>query len=557
MHVLGLNWWLHDSAAALLKDGALVAALEEERWFRDDKHTNVFPGRSIKFCIEAAGDVEAIQDVALNLSTSAAVGEGALGRFDKHSRKDRKHIKRAIKTAAREARHALRACGLPDRFTFHEVAHHDAHAASAFFASPFEEAAVLTLDGRGEWATTCSYAGRGARLEPLSAIGLPHSLGNVYAAMTEYLGFKRNNDEYKVMGLASYGDPARFRAAADQLMKTTPKGFVVNTEHFVEGSRILFPGVALERLFEGPRRVRESELEQRHKDVAAALQEKTEEIGLHLARKVHEQTGLEKLCLAGGVALNCSMNTRLLAEGPFDELYVQPAAHDAGGALGAALWVRHQVQGHERSFRMDRANFGPAFSDDEIEPILREGLLRYRKVDDICKAAAQLLADGKIVGWFQGRAEFGPRALGHRSILADPTRIDMQDHLNNRVKHREDFRPFAPSAIQEGFEKYFGGDAEDRFMVRIVPVQEEFRAKLPAITHVDGTARLQTVSPETNPLYHRLIEEFGRLSGVPVVVNTSFNVRGEPMVLTPKDALRCFFTTGLDHLAIGSFVVDK
>ncbi|MGE0709509.1 MAG: carbamoyltransferase, partial [Planctomycetota bacterium] len=306
-----------------------------------------------------------------------------------------------------------------------------------------------------------------------------------------------------------------------------------------------------------PPRVRESELTQRHKDIAAALQERTEEIGVHMARHLQQQTGQKAICLAGGVALNCVMNTRILTDTDFEQIYVQPASYDAGGSLGACFWIYNQILGQPRGPAMNRADLGPSYSDEAIEATLREGLLRYRKCDDVAVETAKLVAAGKIVGWFQGRAEFGPRALGHRSILADPTRPDMQDHVNLRVKHREDFRPFAPSSTAEDYQRYFDAPAQDWFMTKVIPVREEFRERLPAITHVDGTARLQTVQRETNPLYHRMIKELEKLRELPIVLNTSFNVRGEPMVLTPKDALRCFFTTGIDHLAIGSFIVDK
>ena len=568
MYVLGVNCWLHDTAAALLRDGAVVAALEEERWYRDDKHTSVFPARSIRWCLQAAQDAElAIDHVAINLSPLRCFGD-ARGRLDvlfskgglrdRRNRRAYRHLRRFGERTAREIRHVLAAAGLGRRFTFHEVPHHDAHAASAFNLSGFEEAAILTVDGLGEWATTTSSMGRGTRIERLATIGLPHSLGTFYASFTDYLGFRRNNDEYKVMGLASFGDPARFRGVFRELIRTTEDGGVdIDTRPFERSAGVLFPGQGLERLFEGPSRVPESELGDRHHDIAAALQEATEEVGVHLARHLQRMTGSTNLCLAGGVALNCVMNTRILAETDFEALYVQPAAYDAGGSLGAASWATHQILGLPREAVMDRTSYGPAYGDHEIEALLRDGMLRFRRSDDIAQDTAQLLADGKIVGWFQGGAEFGPRALGHRSILADPTRDDMQDHVNRRVKHREDFRPFAPSVIHEAYRSYFDTEVDDPFMTKVVPVRADQRAKLPAITHIDGTARVHTVKRETNPLYHRMIEEFGRLRGIPVVLNTSFNVRGEPMVLTPQDALRCFFGTGIDHLALGSFIVDK
>jgi carbamoyltransferase len=565
MAILGINCWLHDSAACLIEDGQLVAAIEEERFSRDDKHTGSFPNRAIEHCIRTAGKDVQVTHVAFNFSPVRAFDDSERAatllvrptRLTSENRKTYRHLQSGHKRYTRAVRQQLRALGKDTNYVVHRVGHHDAHAASTFFVSPHERAAVLTIDGRGEWATTSTYAGVGNRLERLTSIGLPHSVGLLYAAVTNYLGFKRNSDEYKVMGLASYGDPKPFGAQLRRLLRPAGPGrFEVAMEYF-EHDRVLLDGPALGELLGGPRRVGESELEQRHMDIAAALQDVTEEIGVELARHLHEQTGSDAICLAGGVALNCVMNTRILRECGFKHLYVQPAAYDAGGALGAAFWVQHQELGQPRSFVMDRADWGPSFEDAKIEAILREGMLRYRKSADIARDTAELLADGKIVGWFQGRSEWGPRALGHRSILADPTRPDMQDHVNLRVKHREDFRPFAPSAAVEAFRTYFETDAEDPFMTTVVPVRPEHRAKLPAITHVDGTARVQTVDPVKNPLYHRLITEFARLRGVPIVLNTSFNVRGEPMVLTPMDALRCFFTTGIDHLAIGSFIVDK
>ena len=567
MYILGINSYFHDASVTLLKDGQIVAAIEEERWYRDDKHTTVFPNRSIKYVLEAANDPNLrIEHVGVNMAPMRCFADAASPsallraplRLNRRNQKNFKHVRKATDEIRRKTKRLLRAQGFPNEFTFHEVPHHDAHAASTFFVSPFDEAAILTVDGNGEWATTTASLGRGASLERLFTIGLPHTVGGVYASVTEYLGFKRNNDEFKVMGLASYGDPARFRESMAKLIYPTEDGgYLVATEFFEIKPWHFRAGPRFAELFGGPWREPESELEQRHMDVAAALQERTEEIGLHMARHLQQETGLKHLCLAGGVALNCVMNTRILEETDFDEIYVQPASYDAGGSLGAAYYIHHQVLERPRAFVMNRANFGPEFSDEQIERILEEGLLRYRKSADVAQDTAKLLAEGKIVGWFQGRAEFGPRALGHRSILADPTRTDMQDHVNLRVKHREDFRPFAPSSPVEDYQTYFDAPAEDWFMTKVIPVRKEFHERLPAITHVDGTARLQTVRSDTNPLYHKLIKELGKLREVPIVLNTSFNVRGEPMVLTPKDAIRCFFTTGIDHLAIGSFIVDK
>ena len=567
MNILGLNLYFHDSAAVLLDDGKLVAALEEERWFRDDKHTAIFPKRSIKYCLEALGvDQLNLGHVAINMDPIRSMSDstGLVDLVLHPQRWNRKHWKnfmdrrKACRHIHWQVHRVLIESNCDQNFQYHLVPHHDSHAASAFFVSPFEEAAVFTIDANGEWPTSSTSIGKGNKLKRLQRVGLPNSLGGFYASVTEFLGFKRNNDEFKVMGLAGYGDPARYRDQMKKLIVGVENGFFrLDLNYFNYADYKISPNNNFYQLFGCPPREPGAQITEQHKAIAASLQNHTEEIVLSIARDLQNRSQLKKLCLAGGVALNCVMNTRILQETDFEEIFIQPASHDSGSALGAAYWVHHQILGNPRGFVLNQVDLGPHFEDAEIESILRAGLLQYRKSPDIAKETAKLLKKGKIVAWFQGRAEFGPRALGFRSILADPTCSHMQDHLNSRVKHREDFRPFAPASTIEDYQRYFDAKAEDFFMTKTCQVKEEYQNRLPAITHIDGSARLQTVKKEVNPLFHRLIREFEHLSGFPIIINTSFNINGEPMVLSPRDALRCFFTTGIDALAIGNFILAK
>ena len=549
MDIIGLNSLFHDSAAVLLREGALVAGLEEERWFRDEPHTGRFPARSLRWLLEAHAARPAQITLGFRPWRSFAGG------VDRAARRQFRAIRRATREAERETRRALRAAGLAAEVPLHTVAHHDAHAASAFFASPFAEAAVLTYDGSGEWDTVTISRGRGSRLTRLRTWGLPHSVGGVYAALTEHLGFRRNSDEYKVMGLAPAGDPGRFRNALAAALPLDEEGFRVEPWAFRRGPFRLELTPAL-RAQLGPARIPESELTQVHRDLAAAVQAQTEVLGLHLARSALRLASSKRLALAGGVGLNCVLNGRIAREAGAEALYVQPLSSDAGVALGSASWVWHQVLGRPRVAPLERLDLGPESPNAEVEALLRAGRLRWSRPDDLVEACAALLAAGQVVGWFQGRAELGPRALGQRSILADPTRPEMRDHLNARVKRREGFRPFAPAVAAESAADYFapGGDA---FMTRAVQVLPGARGRLPAVTHIDGSARVQLVRAAEQPRFHALLRAFERRRGVPILLNTSFNVRGEPMVLTPRDALRCFFTTGIDHLVIGDCIVNK
>ena len=567
LNILGLNLVFHDSSSVILNEGSIAFAVEEERWYRDDKHTDVFPKRSIMRCLEAIncqkGD---LRDVAINMNPILCLSNASSMRqvIASPNKWNRKHWqnyrirKKDCEDIEWLVHRVLMEMGIDQAFRFHRVGHHDSHAASAFFVSPFEESAVLTVDANGEWTTLSTYLGKENSLVNLSTVGLPNSIGGFYASITEYLGFKRNNDEFKVMGLAAYGDPLRYKKLINKLIFPTSDGlFNLDNSYFDYAAYKISANHKLSQLFGFRARSTNEPLEQRHKDLAAALQLRTEEILVHIAQNLQEKTKSKNLCLAGGVALNCVMNSALLARTNFENIFIQPAAYDSGSALGAALWVRHQKYNLPRTSVMTSANLGPQYSNDEIELILKEGMLTYIKSDDIAKDAAKLIAENNIVGWLQGRAEFGPRALGYRSILANPMDANMQNHLNKRVKHRESFRPFAPACPMEDYIDYFEWPHPDEFMTKINSVRPEWRSRLPSITHIDGTARLQTVSKKNNVLFHKLLKEFEKIAGVPIVINTSFNVNGEPMVLSPKDAIRCFMTTGIDCLIMGDFILIK
>ena len=572
MYVLGINAVYHDSAACLVQDGRVIAAVEEERFTRV-KHakrpipfaTYELPFHAIDYCLREAGirlvDVDHVAysydpflllgrhrdeaTITLPLEPSAhptpAEWESAWDPLFLSS------IVNAPRHLAGGAPHHLRARfrgARPDGpYRWHFVEHHVAHAASAFFASPFDHAAVLTLDGRGEKATTTYHMGSGNRLERLGQVNFPHSLGLLYEQVTEYLGFLHSADEYKVMALASFGQP-RYVADVRAIVQLGADG-----QYTIQPPR-------LEERF-GPARMRGEPLEQRHCDVAHSLQVVLEESVLELARWLHRATGSTNLCMAGGVALNCVMNARLRDRGPFKRIWVQPAAGDAGTALGAALWIDAQERGDgARRFRMDHAFLGPAYGDEEIEQFLRWSRLPYRRLARVADETAALLAQDKVVGWFQGRMEFGPRALGARSILASPIPATMQARLNE-IKDREDFRPVAPVVLEEEAAGWFAGAQASPFMLFVHDVVPDRAGRIPAVRHVDGTARIQTINREQHPLYYDLLKAFQARTGVPVLVNTSFNTRGEPIVCTPRDAVECFWTSPLDALVIGPFLLEK
>lgn len=561
MNILGIGGYSHDSAAALVCDGRLVAAVAEERLTRV-KHQGGVPRRAVQYCLDAAGiTADDVDHIGCYMRPLLRLGR----RIPYRLRHALRHPVWSGGYIAYEFVHnALYAHGMRGlrgkntRLYFME--HHPAHAASAFLVSPFEEAALLCTDYVGEYAATWTGVGRGTDIRRIRARNYPHSLGVFYSGMTDYLGFLRASDEYKVMGLASYGEPA-YLDEFSKIIRPRPDGsYRADLSwfqcHVVPGSRCGYFSEKFLRRFGPPRRKGEP-VEQRHMDLAASAQRLVEEVVLGLAKRLHQDTGLNRLCMAGGVALNCAMNGRLLREGPFDEVFVQPAAGDDGIAIGAAFQLHHRLTGAGRGFVMRDARLGPQFSNEEIRRFLDGAKIPYETSGNIESAAARLIAAGHIVGWFQGRMEFGPRALGGRSILADPTRPDMKDLLNKHVKHREDFRPFAPSCLAERAGEFFEGCGESPFMLFVHRVRPEKRDTLPAITHVDGTARVQTVAREVDPRFYGLIEAFERLRGVPVVLNTSFNVMGEPIVCTPAEAVRCFYSTGMDALVMGDCVVRK
>jgi len=561
MNILGIGGFSHDSAAALVQDGRLLAAVAEERLTRI-KHQGGTPRRAVQYCLEAAGlTADDIDHIACYMRPGLRLA---------------RRIPYRLGTLVKSPAYAAAYCGYElvhnaefvagmrslrgKKARLHFMEHHPAHAASAFLVSPHESAALLSIDYVGEWAATWLGVGEGTGIRRLASVAYPHSLGLFYTAITEYLGFTRASDEYKVMGLASYGPPEHLEAFRE-IIRPTPDGlyrFDLSwfTAHYRPGPRHgYFAPKFIERF--GPARAKDEPITDRHKAVAASAQALLEEIALHIVRHLHERTGLDTLCLAGGVALNCSMNGRLLREGPFERIWVQPAAGDDGIAIGAAMQLHHRLTGAPRAFTMEHAHYGPEFSNEAIEAALQLAKVPYRRAGSIEAAAAHLLADGNITGWFQGRMEFGPRALGSRSILADPTRPGMKDLINKFVKHREEFRPFAPTVLAERSTEYFEGCADSPFMLFVHPVRPEKRANLPAITHVDGTARVQTLAREANPRLYDTIAAFEQARGVPVLLNTSFNVMGEPIVHTPADALRCFYSTGMDALVIGDFIVTK
>ncbi|HEX9342771.1 MAG TPA: carbamoyltransferase [Actinomycetota bacterium] len=557
MHsILGVNCFSHDTAACLLLDGRIVAFAEEER-FNRERHTKRFPDAAIAFCLTRAGiGARDLDVVAFAHRPGLDFARGTLDALRRGS------PKRLAVQAATDANLTRKELAFRRRWSYGgriaHVGHHDAHGASAFFASPFEEAAVLTLDRGGDFLSTTLQHGQGSTLRPLAAVRNPDSLGEVYSAFTWLLGFTPNADEGKVMGLAPYGSD-KLDAELASLIHVTPDGlFRVNLAQFAyQRQGGWFSKGFLDRY--GPPRVPESELTELHANLAHAVQGLLEETALHVARELRRRSGSPNLCLAGGVALNSVMNSRLLKETDFERIFVQPAASDAGNALGAALWVWHQQLGKPRREAMTHAFHGqdhPAGAYEQALAGVGAGLV-VRRVGDPAAEAARLLADGRVVGWFQGRAEVGPRALGARSILADPRRAAMKDIVNQRVKHREPFRPFAPSVLAERGPDWFAGYCPSPFMLLILPVRADRRAAIPAVTHIDGSARPQTVDAATNPLFHRLISQFEARTGVPVVLNTSFNLRGEPIVQRPAEAVADFLTTGMDALILGDYLVEK
>jgi carbamoyltransferase len=581
MLILGINAYHGDVSAALLRDGRLVAAIEEER-FRRVKHWAGFPDQAIAGCLRMAGaDPRDVDTFAVSRNPRAHLWRKAL--FALRNRPDPRLLRDRARNAATVRRlHGRLAgsLGLPEahvRARLRYIEHHPAHLASTFFASPFEEAAVCAIDGFGDFVSTSFAVGRGTSLDVRQRVFFPHSLGLLYLAITQFLGFPKYGDEFKVMGLAPYGEPA-FVQQLRQLVDVDARGRVrLDLSYFrhwsdgvamtwEEGEPELGPVFTpkLESLL-GPARRREEPLEPRHEAIAASLQAVYEDAAFGVLRALHRRTRLPRLCLAGGCAMNSVANGKVRANTPFQELYIQPAAGDNGTALGAALLAWHALGGR-REFVMTHGYWGPSFDDADIAAALsaREGAVAARAggarcIEDeaeLCAWTARQIADGKVVGWFQGRMEWGARALGNRSILADPRRADMRDIINARIKFREKFRPFAPSVAVEALDGYFVDAVPDPFMIQVYPVRPDKRDLIPAVTHVDGSGRLQTVSLQTNPLYWRLIDAFRAITGVPVLLNTSFN-ENEPIVLHPAEALDCFLRTDMDVLVMGSYVLEK
>jgi len=594
MYILGVSAFYHDSAACLLKDGEIIAAAQEERFTRK-KHDAGFPSNAIRYCLKEAGiAAKDIDNVVFYekpfvkferlLETYLAFAPKGFRSFAKAMPvwiKDKLFQKSALIKEFRST--------IDDDVNWRELLlfseHHLSHAASAFYPSPFESAAVLTLDGVGEWTTTSLAIGKGKNLNVVKEIHFPHSLGLLYSAFTYYTGFRVNSGEYKVMGLAPYGEPVYADLIREKLITVAEDGsFQLDMSYFNYATGLTMTNKKFDALFGGPPRTSETELTQREMDLAASVQKVTEDIVLELAKGIARETGERNLCLAGGVALNCVANGILLREKIFDNIWIQPAAGDAGGALGAALstWYLHHNRERLASTKRDAmkgAYLGPEFTDKEIEAELTACGAKFKKLSEaeMIEEVASALADEKAVGWMQGRMEFGPRALGGRSIIGDPRSPHMQKQLNLKVKYRESFRPFAPSVLSEDVGEWFQHDTDSPYMLLVADVQNDKRramtkeedalfgidklnvprSSVPAITHVDYSARIQTVHEDTNPKYHAVISKFKEKTGCPLVVNTSFNVRGEPIICTPTDAFKCFMGTEMDVLAVGNYLLYK
>ncbi|MCP4593889.1 MAG: carbamoyltransferase [bacterium] len=564
MYVLGISCFYHDSGAALLKDGQLVAAGEEER-FNRQKHYSDFPAQAIRYCLDEAGitieDVDYIGFYEKPLVKFSRILETTLAQWPRTYWTWVKSMPLWLTSKLHIGRTIQRELNTDKDIYYCQ--HHLAHAASAFLVSKFEEAAIITADGVGEWTTTGWGVGSGTEIRFEKEIRFPHSVGLLFSAITAYLGFRVNDAEWKVMGLAPYGNPTyvdKFREVVDI---RDDGSFRLNMKYFAFlHSTERTVSRAWEELFGRPLRPKETELDDFHRDIARSGQQIVEEIMVKMATHVHRETGMDNLCLAGGVGLNCVANWRILQEAGFKDMFIQPAAGDSGGALGTAFYLYNSVLKNPRTFVMEHALWGPSFSDEQIREMLVENEVVHETVDDeaeLIDRAARMIADGQVVALFQGRLEFGPRALGSRSLLADPRTSKMKDVINAKIKFREAFRPFAPAVLREHAHEYFempeGMDAP--YMLLVPKVRADKRTVIPAVTHQDGTGRVQTVTEETNPMYYRIIKRFGELTGVPVIINTSFNVRGEPIVCTPHDAYSTFVRTGIDALVIGRYIVTE
>lgn len=585
MYILGISAFFHDSAAALIQDGVVIAACQEERFSRI-KHDHRFPKLAVQWCLKEAGISADQLDAVVFFEKPLLKFERLLESYLAFAPRGLSSFLHAIPLWLTQKLHIPSQIdqGLDNRYEgpIYFTTHHESHAASAFFPSPYEQAAILTLDGVGEWATTSWGIGRGNRIEMQEHIEFPHSLGLLYSAFTYYTGFRVNSGEYKLMGLAPYGSPVYKNAILDNVIRVFDDGsFWLDQSYFRYCHGLTMTSARFHRLFGGPPRKPDSPVTQREMDLAASIQAVTEDIVLALARHIFERTKQENLCLAGGVALNCVANGRLLREGPFKSLWIQPASGDAGGALGAALhlWFHHFKNQRTVSPTQGSSCYGPSFSHEAITEALNRAGANYEIIpeEEMAAQIAQLLADGKVVGHFDGPMEFGPRALGHRSILGDPRNPQMQTKMNVAIKFRESFRPFAPAVLEGRQSELFDLAAESPYMLLVAAVKSDLRlhtaeadktlfgidklkvvrSKLPAVTHVDYSARVQTVTPERSPRFYKIIEAFDRLTGCPCVVNTSFNIRGEPIVNTPSEAYRCFMFTDMDALVIGKALMLK
>ena len=593
MNILGISAYYHDSAAALVSDGVIVGAAQEERFTRK-KHDPSFPANAIKYCLQSQGisigEVDHIVFYDKPLLKFDRLLETYLAQAPKGFKsfctampvwlKEKLYLKSVLRKEFEKLGAEKNAPNLKFLFTDH----HHSHAASAYFPSPYAEAAVLCMDGVGEWATTSVWHGKGSDLKPLWQINFPHSLGMLYSAFTYYCGFRVNSGEYKLMGLAPYGEPVYVDLIRSNVIDVKKDGtFMLNMDYFNFTTGLTMTSSKFHKLFDGPPREAESEITQREMDLARSIQVVTEEIVLKLGATVRSDTGCENLCMAGGVALNCVANGKLTQEGIFKDIWIQPAAGDAGGAVGAALAVWHQYLDNEKvsanDDTMSGSYLGPEYSEREIVDSLDKQNAVYEVIDSeqLPHAVATQISDGKIIGWFQGRMEFGPRALGGRSIIGDPRNREMQSVMNLKIKYRESFRPFAPSVLAEHVQEYFKINCSSPYMLQVAEIENKHRIEmtseqnslfgisklkiprstLPSTTHVDYSARIQTVHENTNPRYHALLSEFYSLTGCPVVVNTSFNVRGEPIVCTPEDAYRCFMRTEMDCLVLENVMLHK
>lgn len=557
MNILGINCFSHDTSASLLRDGKIIAFAEEERFSRK-KHTTDFPDSAIKYCLkEGEIDINQVDYVGFPYKPWVDWKRGfsdfirsfpfTFPRFAGQSWFDLK--------LSRKISNFKKASSLSGEII--RTGHHEAHAASCFFTSPFQEAAILSIDRGGDYLSTLLAQGKDNQINVIKTIGNPHSVGSLYTVVTKYLGFKPNNGEGKVMGLAPYGRPTYLEQFRKLIRFEDDGDFKIDLSYFTYHKK---GGYGVSKKFIntfGPPRKPDSNIKPRHEDIAWVLQKVTEEAGIHLANYLYQKTQCKNLTIAGGVGLNSVMNAEILQNTPFEELFIQPASNDAGTSLGAALYIWHVILRNPRKYLMETAFYGPHFADTEIKQTLSHNKKVYQRVENPAQKAAELIAQGKIVGWFQGRMEAGPRALGNRSILADPRDPKMKDILNRKVKHREGFRPFAPSALEEKAAEYFDFYYPSPFMLKVLPIKKAKQKVIPAVSHVDGTGRIQTLNKNQNLKYWELIDHFEKITGVPVVLNTSFNIRGEPIVCTPQDALNCFYKTQLDALIIGDYLLEK